>query len=126
MRTVPFPVDPAGPARRPEHASIDAARDASGADGTRSILDMDRVSTKPRGPNKLEEMMQVALANARGGVVDLSDMVPSMYGTAKPTREGVETSPDFLDTVDRGTGVYMILYEGDLPSEICFAGYSYD
>jgi hypothetical protein len=38
----------------------------------------------------------------------------------------VEESPDFPDAVDRGTGVYVILYEGDSPSEICFAGYSYD
>jgi hypothetical protein len=38
----------------------------------------------------------------------------------------VANAPGFLDDVDRGMGVYVILYEGDTPKGICFAGYSYD
>jgi hypothetical protein len=143
LTEIPFPVDPDGPAPGAAHASIADARDAADATGTRSILDMNRVSaTPPRGPN-LHEQIERAVRQSRGGVVDLGFMVggdfghgvvtpvPSetleeLYGTEKPTREAVERAPEFLEEVDRGTGVYVILYVGDFPREICFAGYSYD
>ncbi|HSN25669.1 MAG TPA: hypothetical protein VLT45_05270, partial [Kofleriaceae bacterium] len=103
MQQLPFPVDPAGPAPGAKHPSIDAARDASGPDGTRSILDMDRVASEPRA-GSTEDLMRDAMSNAQNGVVDLSayqeafmgelgavrPVSPSelqrLYGTDKPTR----------------------------------------
>ena len=32
----------------------------------------------------------------------------------------------FLEDVERGQCVYIIMYKDGVPSEICFAGYSYD
>jgi hypothetical protein len=143
LQDLPFPVDPDGPSPGAAHASIAHARDAADATGTQSILDMHRISDiPPRGP-KMHEQIQRALQQARGGVVDLGFMVggdfgygvvtpvpgdtlKDLYGTEKPTREAVERQPDFLEDVERGTGVYVVLYVGDLPREICFAGYSYD
>ena len=38
----------------------------------------------------------------------------------------VETNQDFYDWLDRGLGIYVIVHDGELPSEIFFAGYSFD
>ncbi len=46
--------------------------------------------------------------------------------TTQPTREMVEENMDFLEDVERGHGVYIILYQDGQPSEILFAGYSFD
>ncbi len=48
------------------------------------------------------------------------------FGTTKPTRAHIEENDEFLDDIDRGQGIYIIAYENDQPSEIYFAGYSYD
>jgi hypothetical protein len=146
LRELPFPVDPGGPAPGPAHASIDAARAAAGESGTRSILDMDRVSYSARQGPSMEEHIEKAMQQAQGGVIDLDMMalfsafsaargvvtpVPDetlvdLYGTETPTRDAVESEPEFLEDVERGAGVYIVLYRGDSPREICFAGYSYD
>jgi hypothetical protein len=38
----------------------------------------------------------------------------------------VESNYDLFDELERGQGVYIIVYEDEKPSEIFFAGYSYD
>lgn len=106
-----FPLGPKPPAPGAKHASIDAARQAAGEDGTRSILDLDHVSKQPEF----------------GAVSPLSESIlQNMYGTAKPTRAMVENNMDFLEDVQRGHGVYLVLYQDGKPDGICFAGYSYD
>ena len=154
MRSIPFPVDPGGPAPGAKHASVEAARAAAEEDGTRSILDMDRVVTEPRVPGvdgrmvRLQDHLDAAFADAApGGPVDLGqldlgalmgavgfgvvtpvapDQLRRLYGTTTPSREAVAKAPGFLEDVERGTGVYVIVYEGETPTGICFAGYSYD
>jgi hypothetical protein len=54
------------------------------------------------------------------------DVLEELYGTTEPTRAMVEGNMDFLEDVDRGMGVYIILYRDGKPDEICFAGYSFD
>src|SRR6185437_7195418 len=67
-----FPVAAGAPAPGAQHSSIDDAREAADADGTRSILDMDRVGTSPDF----------------GVVVQFpSEQLMELYGTDKPTRE---------------------------------------
>jgi len=111
---IPFPdfpvmADAAAPGA--QHFSIEAARDAADADGTRSILDMDRVGQSPDF-----------------GVVALfpKEQLIELYGTDKPTREMVEENLDFLEDIERGQGIYFLTYQYGEPSEIVFAGYSYD
>jgi hypothetical protein len=89
----------------------EAAFELSGADGTRSILDISRISFRPDyccaaplTPSELEHY----------------------FGTAKPTEAMVRESADFWEDLERGMARYVILYEGDEPSEIYFAGYSFD
>ena len=48
------------------------------------------------------------------------------FGTTKPTAEELEDSDELFDQIERGQGIYVIVYENDEPSQIFFAGYSYD
>lgn len=106
-----FPVGPRSPAPGAQHDSIEEALEDSDADGTRSILDMERVGEVPDygvvAPLPKEELM-------------------NLFGTDRPTREMVESSDELFDALERGQGVYVVVYEGGRPSEIFFAGYSFD
>jgi hypothetical protein len=106
----PFPVGPDTPAPGAQHRTIRAALRAAGADGTRSILDLEHVSTQPKF----------------GAVAPLSDAVlVGLYGTARPTREMVEQGAD-SEYIERGQGIYIVLYREDQPDGIFFAGLSCD
>jgi hypothetical protein len=54
------------------------------------------------------------------------DYLVQFFGTDRPTREMVEANDDIFEELERGQGVYIIVYTDDQPSEIFFAGYSYD
>ena len=95
-----------------EHpATIDEAREIADADGTGSILDIDGVGDEPDF----------------GVVVPLSaENLVELYGTAQPTQEMIEANLDFYEDIERGQGIYIVVYKGGKPAEIFFAGYSYD
>jgi hypothetical protein len=48
------------------------------------------------------------------------------FGTDKPSRDDVQQSDEFWDSLDRGQARYVVLYQGDQPAELYFAGYSFD
>jgi hypothetical protein len=109
-----FPVTPASPAPGAQHDSIEEAFEDSDADGTRSILDMERVAD---GPD-----YNVVAPLARETLLEI-------FGTDRPTREMVDASGELWEAEafdERGQGVYVVVYEGERPSEIFFAGYSFD
>ena len=107
-----FPVTPESPAPGAQHDSIEEAIEEADADGTRSILDMERVA---------EEADYGAVAPMP------REVLQDLFGTEQPTREMVEGSEELYDALERGQGVYVVVYdEGGRPSEIFFAGYSYD
>jgi len=91
--------------------SIAEARKVASADGTRSILDIDRIGDEPD--------YGVVVPLSRGQLVEL-------FGTDRPTRAMVEQNRDWYEDIERGQGVYIIVHENGNPSEIFFAGYSYD
>ncbi len=106
-----FPIGPNSPAPGAAHASIEDAFEDADADGTRSILDLGRVSDEPDF----------------GAVAPLpDDVLLDLYGTTRPTRQMVEANHDFWEDIERLQGIYIILYKGDQPDEIYFAGYSAD
>ncbi len=108
---VRFPGGPNSPSPGAQHQSIEAAMRAAGENGTRSILDITSVGDRP----------------GYGRVVPLEPgRLLQLYGTTQPTREMVEQNMDFFEDLERGQGIYIILYSDGRPSEICFAGYSYD
>jgi hypothetical protein len=106
-----YPVGPNSPAPGARHATIEEALEDAAEDGTRSILDIDHVSDVPDF--------------CAASPVD-NELLMELYGTDKPSREMVEQNLDFLEEIDRGHAIYIVLYEGQMPSEICFAGYSFD
>ncbi len=111
---VPFPESPPGPnspSPGAQHSSIGDVMSNASEEGTRSILDLDHVSEFP-------DFCAVAPLP--------ESLLRELYSTIRPTREMVERNMDFLESVERGQGVYIILYKESQPSEILFAGYSFD
>ena len=94
-----------------KHTSIQEALDESEADGTRSILDIERVAARPG--------LGVAVSMP-------SESLNRLFGTERPTRTIVAKNMDFFRELKRGQAVYFIIFEEDKPSEIFFAGVSYD
>jgi hypothetical protein len=101
-----FPPDPSAPGPGAGHATIQEALEASGADGTRSILDMDRSGETPD--------CGVVTHMPEGLVFDL-------FGTPQPTREAIEDGRGAASVMERGQGMY-----NGSPAEILFVGMSCD
>jgi hypothetical protein len=105
-----FPVD-LSHAPGCKHSSIDEAREDSDADGTRSILDVSRVGDEPDydvvAPLPDEALME-------------------HFATTKPTAEDVEDCDELFEDLERGKGIYVVVYDNGQPSQVFFAGYSYD
>lgn len=106
-----FPLTAASPAPGAKHASIELAREAAGEEGTRSILDIETIDDAP------DFFVAAPLAD---------DVLDSFYGTKQPTREKIGEDMDFMEEVERGNCVYIILHKDGKPHEILFAGYSLD
>ena len=111
MPFLDFPITPTSSAPGPLHGTIADAVAASGADGTRSILDIDGIASEPD--------FGVAAPLA-------PEVLQSLYGTTEPSASAVEGNMDFLEDVERGHAVYVVCYTDGSPSDVVFAGYSYD
>jgi hypothetical protein len=111
IRHLSFPIGPGSPSPGAQHATIQEALEASDADGTRSILDLDHVSDQP-------DFCAVApVAPAE---------LERLFGTDQPTHEMIEQSGELFEGMERGQGVYIIVYKDGSPDEIFFGGYSFD
>jgi hypothetical protein len=92
------------------YPSIEAAIDASADEGTRSILDIARVAERP------DYGIAAPLPTTR---------LRELYDTDRPTHAMV-ANHEFFDDIRRGQCVYVVVYADGKPSELFFAGYSYD
>ena len=92
-------------------ATIQEAFENMDADGTASILDIERVADEP-------DYCAVAPLP--------KNTLVRLFGTDQPTRAMIEQNMDFYEDIERGQGVYIILYKDGHPSEIFFGGYSFD
>ena len=73
------------------------------------------------------DMKMVSPRPESGAVVRLdSAKLIELYDTEKPTREMVEENMEFFADLERGHGIYLTIYEDGRPSQLLFAGYSYD
>ena len=92
-------------------ATPDEALEMADEDGTGSILDIQMIAEEPdfccAAPFSPEE---------------LSDY----FGTEKPTRADISEADDFWEDIERGHARYTVLYEQEQPTELYFAGYSFD
>jgi hypothetical protein len=112
-----FPVDLEAPPTAPLHRSIEEVMAGVDENGTRSILDIEHAASAPLGDGQMPFCTAFPLAD--------SDLV-GLFGTARPTRGMIETADAMWDRIDRGSAIYVILFDSDKPSEILFAGYSFD
>jgi hypothetical protein len=91
--------------------SIEEAFENMDADGTASILDIERVS---------DEADFSAVCPLSAGELT------RYFGTDKPTREVIEANQDFYEDIECGQGIYIVVYKDNKSSEIFIAGYSFD
>jgi hypothetical protein len=106
-----FPITASSPAPGRGHESIEAALAASDADGTRSILDIGSIADEP-------DFLVAAPVS--------EETLQATYGTKQPTREMIEANMTPINRIERGHAIYVVLYANGAPSEILFAGYSFD
>jgi hypothetical protein len=81
------------------------------ADGTASILDIDHVAERPE---------------PTGVTVVTPAQAARYFGTERPSRADVERADAFWDDIGRGEARCVVVYDGDRPSALFFAGYSFD
>ena len=117
---------PSGP-HLPATSIAEAVR-ACDASGTRSILDMVGVADGPRPPGfQLEDAFESGVDPMFGMVAPLDPgQLLDLFGTERPSRAMIEENGVYYDLIDRGLGLYIVAYDGDEPSELFFAGYSFD
>jgi hypothetical protein len=89
----------------------EAALELTEADGTRSILDISRISDQP------DFCCAASLS---------PEELDRYFGTAKPTEVMLRHCAEFWEDIERGMARYVIYFEGDDPKGIYFAGYSFD
>lgn len=101
-------------------ATIEEACEKAAESGTCSVLDMIGVVDTPHDPG--------AQSPNFGMVAPLSaEQRTALFGTDKPTRSMIDASAGLFELLDRGLGVYVVAHDdGGRPSEIVFAGYSFD
>jgi hypothetical protein len=106
-----FPIGPDSPAPGAQHESIEEAMEDSDADGTRSILDIESISD--------ERNFSVAAPLS-------DDELEKYFGTLQPTHDMVVNNMEFLEGIDRGNCIFITVFKDGEPSELFFAGYSFD
>jgi hypothetical protein len=137
------------PSRQPK--SIAQLVKMNEEDGTHSILDMTGVEAPPtapgprsrtKPPNSDErgvidmtrfdpDAHQRWLKEAFGAIGKVRELHPDdlrrFFGTTRPSRADVEAhADDVMEFRERGEGTVVVIYEGDVPKELFFAGYSGD
>jgi hypothetical protein len=112
-----FPIDPSAPAAHPEHDSIEQVMEECDESGTRSILDIAQVAPTPFDGSGMPFMTAFPLAPS-----DLE----GLFGTSRPTREQVESNQRMWNRIERGSAVYIVIFDKGEPHEIFFGGYSFD
>jgi hypothetical protein len=92
-------------------SSIEKALEIADADGTASILDISQISAEPdygcAAPFSTAELRRY-------------------FGSEHPSRADVEGADDYWEDMERGQARYAVVYRDGKPSEIYFAGYSFD
>jgi hypothetical protein len=123
--------------------SIEEVLAWNGEEGTGTILDVYRISTTPLPATKVDfigydfhnpidmERFMAAMQERLGMVYPLSNnQLLAFFGTVQPTHEMIEqvlNGPhELYNLMKRDTGVYIIVYQSDNPSEIYFTGFSGD
>lgn len=106
-----FPLSANSPSPGPQHESIYEAKEEAAEDGTRSILDIEDIADEP---------------NFGVAAPLTEEQLEEYFGTVHPTKEMINQNMDFLESIERGHCIYIIVFEKEKPSGLFFAGYSFD
>lgn len=106
----------------PEHDSFEDAMECADADGTCSIIDIDSISS---------EILKGGREDEPGTAYALSEeQLIKFFGTDKPSRAQVEnrskSAGSYFNLLGRGRAIHVTVYQDEKPSEIYFAGMSFD
>ena len=109
--------------------------EAADASGTRSILDMFRASDISHD-EALEASEEDGLDLYCTTFPVASDELLQLFGTEQPTHQMIESvilsqdnegaADEFWESIDRGMGRHIVVYENNEPAEVFFIGYSFD
>jgi hypothetical protein len=91
--------------------SIGEAVARSGESGTRSILDIERISAAPR---------------SRCAAPLTAAEIERYFGEARPTVRMIEECDELWDDLERGHARYVVTYDAGIPASLVFVGYSFD
>lgn len=106
-----FPVSDESPAPGAQHADVSQPLMQTEGEGTRSILDLERVS----------EANDYCVART------LSDAeLLKYFGTTKPSAEIIQMNSGFFNDIERGKGLCIVVFENEIPLDLFFVGYSFD
>jgi hypothetical protein len=109
---VEFPLNPRSPVPGNMHSTIDEAREAAAEEGTRSILDIDRLSEVP--------------ACGCAGPFN-NDFLLDIFRTTEPEEASVRARViELLAPIERGECLYLHTSVKGARNGVFFAGYSYD
>lgn len=102
-------------------AAMDAVLRESNDSGTKSVLDMIRVTSEPNTcavcPLTEEELCEIFSTNQPSHEV----LENILLNETEP-----ESCESFWDSIGRGEGRYVIIYESGQPVELFFAGFTFD
>jgi hypothetical protein len=105
----------------PEHDSFEDAMECADADGTCSIIDIDSARTETlKGGQDDEPGTAYALS---------TEQLTKFFGTDKPSREQIESKSKrgpWFTLLGRGRAIHVTVNQDGKPSEIYFAGMSFD
>jgi hypothetical protein len=118
------------------YSSIEEALEASGASGTRSILDMCGVSDIPNictvSPYPRKYLLKFFVSDKPSLSTVEAVVFEEQYPELDVDDDVDDEDPDYgyvyewFEVINRGECKYILIYEGDRPSQIYFSGCSSD
>jgi hypothetical protein len=94
------------------------------------------------GPTTIEEALEIADADGTASILDIMqvadepdfccaapfspDELKTYFGSEQPTHADIEQSDEYWDDLQRGQARYAVVYTNGSPTELYFAGYSFD
>lgn len=110
----------------PEAALAKLCRDVADGDNWSPEMAMEDMDAAGSAPMMLNMMM---IGDSPGPCTICPappERLREWFGTTQPTREMIESDSIYFEDIERGEGLYIVVYKDGKPDEYHFAGYSFD
>jgi len=85
------------------------------------------VNMEDSGTASILDIMQISATPDFCSVCPLPEAkLQRFFGTDRPTHAVVASKLGFYEEIDRGQGIYVVVYKDEFADEYFFAGYSFD